>query len=188
MSEYSELLRLPQWQKKRLYILDLRGWKCEACGETEKALQVHHLNYIDGHRPWDYPDDWFEVLCDGCHDWREKFNALFGRTRAATKDCRYLADFFKKHISLPDLAAGKVLAEAARVVASREEWIADAEIQVRFGRNIQFADLYKDLDSLRFAGSWLTQDELKQFNNFTRRRLAFEEQHALEGSINGSQS
>ena len=35
MTNYSKLLQSPKWQKKRLEIMNLRGFKCEECGEEE---------------------------------------------------------------------------------------------------------------------------------------------------------
>lgn len=184
MPTYSELLRLPAWQKKRYATLESRGWKCQGCGAKEKALQVHHLNYIDGHKPWDYPDDWLEVLCDECHEWREGFNALFGRTHASTADCKYLVEFFRQRIHLPELAAGKLMAEAARIVAGREEHIANREFEHTLLRNREWDRLSQMHDPLGYAGSWLTESELISFSTFLERKEAAAERY-LEGSRNG---
>lgn len=68
---YSEKLRSPHWQKKRLFILERDGWKCLFCGSTEKTLNVHHVVYrrID---PWEYPDDLYQTLCEPCHKVRQE--------------------------------------------------------------------------------------------------------------------
>lgn len=65
---YSEKLRDPQWQRKRLEILSRDGWKCRHCGETTKTLAVHHKWYIHGREPWEYPDGVLVTLCEDCHD------------------------------------------------------------------------------------------------------------------------
>ena len=31
-AEYAELLKKPQWQKRRLQMLEKAGWKCVECG------------------------------------------------------------------------------------------------------------------------------------------------------------
>jgi hypothetical protein len=64
---YRDLLRLPQWQKRRLTRLEASGWACEQCRATERELQVHHKRYVRGRAPWEYEDDELEVLCDNCH-------------------------------------------------------------------------------------------------------------------------
>jgi len=65
---YSDLLQSPKWQKKRLDVLNLRGFKCEECGNEDKQLHVHHSRYIKGRKPWEYDNDIFMVLCCDCHD------------------------------------------------------------------------------------------------------------------------
>lgn len=68
---YSEKLRDPRWQKKRLQILERDGWACKSCGTTTQNLQVHHIIYAR-RDPWDYPDDSYQTLCDECHRERQQ--------------------------------------------------------------------------------------------------------------------
>ena len=68
---YSEKLRSPKWQKKRLEILSRDGWRCLFCGTETENLQVHHIIY-KRRDPWDYPDYLYQTLCDDCHDERQK--------------------------------------------------------------------------------------------------------------------
>jgi hypothetical protein len=68
MTAYSELLRHPRWQQKRLGVMARDEWKCVKCGETERDLQVHHLYYLPDHLPWEYPDDAFVTYCELCHE------------------------------------------------------------------------------------------------------------------------
>lgn len=64
---YSEKLRDPRWQRKRLEILQKYNFKCEACWSGEDTLHVHHTYYVKGREPWEYPDSSLEVLCENCH-------------------------------------------------------------------------------------------------------------------------
>ena len=61
------------WQRKRNSIVERDNYECQLCGDLEKAKQVHHLEYIVGNAPWEYPDDSLITLCDNCHksesDW-----------------------------------------------------------------------------------------------------------------------
>ncbi len=68
---YSQKLRDPRWQKKRLQILERDNWTCQSCQSTTKNLQVHHLVYkkID---PWDYADVCYQTLCEDCHGIRQE--------------------------------------------------------------------------------------------------------------------
>jgi 5-methylcytosine-specific restriction endonuclease McrA len=66
---YSEKLRDPRWQRKRLEILQRDNWACLSCGTKTKSLQVHHVAYRKI-EPWDYPDDLYQTLCEDCHKLR----------------------------------------------------------------------------------------------------------------------
>lgn len=65
MSNYSKLLKRPNWQKKRLEILNRDGFTCQLCGDTESALHVHHKMYSGN--PWDIPNNQLTALCQQCH-------------------------------------------------------------------------------------------------------------------------
>jgi RNA polymerase subunit RPABC4/transcription elongation factor Spt4 len=63
---YSEKLRHPKWQMKRLRILERDNATCQLCGDTETELHIHHKKY-SGQNPWDTEDDFLETLCIHCH-------------------------------------------------------------------------------------------------------------------------
>jgi 5-methylcytosine-specific restriction endonuclease McrA len=63
---YSQKLRDPRWQKKRLEILQRDSFTCVACFSKDKELQVHHIVYKK-RDPWDYPDYLYQSLCFECH-------------------------------------------------------------------------------------------------------------------------
>mgnify|MGYP000949982809 CR=1 len=66
-SNYSEKLKDPRWQKRRLEIMNRDDFTCRKCGDKTKTLNVHHLSYIKGRDPWDYRDDILVTLCEDCH-------------------------------------------------------------------------------------------------------------------------
>lgn len=68
MTIYSEKLRDPRWQKKRLEIFNRDGWMCQMCGESKKELVVHHESYDSGLEPWEYSDDKLKTICVDCHE------------------------------------------------------------------------------------------------------------------------
>jgi len=76
MKTYSEKLKSPFWQKKRLEVLQRAEWTCEMCGETEATLHVHHKQYIKGREPWEYESEQLSVLCEVCHDRQHKEDDL----------------------------------------------------------------------------------------------------------------
>lgn len=64
---YGEQLKHPNWQRKRLEVLEAAGWQCERCSTKDVTLHVHHKQYIKGRQAWDYPAENFESLCEDCH-------------------------------------------------------------------------------------------------------------------------
>lgn len=65
---YSEQLKHPFWQRKRLGVLSAANFQCSCCGEKEKTLHVHHKQYVKGRMPWEYEDSELEALCYECHE------------------------------------------------------------------------------------------------------------------------
>lgn len=65
---YSEKLRDPKWQRKRLEIMSRDSFACQFCFDEKNTLNVHHKLYEWGRDPWDYPDTNFITLCEECRD------------------------------------------------------------------------------------------------------------------------
>lgn len=64
---YSEQLRHPLWQRKRLEVLSLAGWACQCCKAADQTLHVHHKRYVKGRMAWEYSCDELAALCETCH-------------------------------------------------------------------------------------------------------------------------
>jgi len=64
---YTQKLRDPRWQKKRLIILERDQFRCVICNDNKEELQVHHKRYFRGLEPWEYEDVYLESLCSTCH-------------------------------------------------------------------------------------------------------------------------
>lgn len=73
---YSEKLKDPRWQRRRLEILERDGWKCRQCESEDRTLHVHHCYYIKGREPWEYAEELLFSLCENCHTYTEKINKL----------------------------------------------------------------------------------------------------------------
>lgn len=69
---YSELLKDPRWQKKRLEILNRDNFTCQLCTDTQTELHVHHLEYVDGKCPWEVENYHLITYCKHCHELIEK--------------------------------------------------------------------------------------------------------------------
>ena len=68
MTSYSEKLKDPRWQKKRLEIFQRDEFTCQSCGDKESTLHLHHVYYETGALPWEYPDEALVTLCVACHE------------------------------------------------------------------------------------------------------------------------
>lgn len=65
---YSEKLKDPRWQKKRLEIFERDNWTCQLCGDNKASLVVHHQDYFPNTNPWDYPSEYLITICEDCHN------------------------------------------------------------------------------------------------------------------------
>lgn len=70
---YSDILKNPLWQRKRLEIFQRDGFRCKLCDDDTKTLHVHHLEYGDFNKPWSVGDDKLITYCELCHDIAEQF-------------------------------------------------------------------------------------------------------------------
>jgi hypothetical protein len=73
MAEFWEQYKRPEWQKKRLEVMEAAGFACQECGSKEKTLNVHHKFYVKGRKPWEYEATDLQCLCEGCH---QRFHEL----------------------------------------------------------------------------------------------------------------
>lgn len=64
---YSDKLRDPRWQKKRLEVMQRDKFSCCHCGASDKTLNVHHAFYVKNRDVWDYPMFSLVTLCEDCH-------------------------------------------------------------------------------------------------------------------------
>lgn len=62
---YSDKLKDPRWQKKRLEVFNRDNFTCKMCGDNETSLCIHHLKYSGN--PWETENDFLITLCDKCH-------------------------------------------------------------------------------------------------------------------------
>lgn len=65
-----DLYRSHKWADFRENVMILDGYMCRRCRRARgdgAVLQVHHTEYLPGHKPWDYPEHMCETICKGCH-------------------------------------------------------------------------------------------------------------------------
>lgn len=64
---YSDKLKDPRWQRRRLKILERDNWACVSCHIDNETLNVHHLKYHPSGNPWEVEDRHLITLCEDCH-------------------------------------------------------------------------------------------------------------------------
>lgn len=62
---YSDKLKNPKWQRKRLEILKRDDFTCKYCGDKETELHVHHKSYRGN--PWESNNKELQTICKHCH-------------------------------------------------------------------------------------------------------------------------
>lgn len=65
---FEEQYKHPEWQRKRLEVLELNGFQCTECGAKDKQLHVHHPYYRRGALLWEYRALELQCLCNRCHE------------------------------------------------------------------------------------------------------------------------
>jgi hypothetical protein len=69
---YSEKLRSPEWQRKRLEVMQRDDFACQFCGDKTEELHIHHVVYLPVGQPWDYDNNYLITVCHVCHEEEEK--------------------------------------------------------------------------------------------------------------------
>ena len=161
---YSELLRSPLWQKKRLKILERDDFTCQYCGCKERELQVHHRVYHKGAKPWEYDDSELITLCSQCHETETEVK------NQQYLDFMYICDLSRK-IGLSELFIEQLFAV---VVSSLESICANSYRELY--RNTLFeafinSGVNSDLDILCKNGFRLSEEDLNFLNMYDKESL-----------------
>lgn len=112
---YSELLKDPHWQRRRLEILNRSNFTCESCESGDKTLHVHHKLYRKGAMPWEYENQELQALCEDCHTEQHIFRERLNEAVAYIQSCDM------------DVLLGFAEALAARAECTEEVVIRSAE-------------------------------------------------------------
>jgi hypothetical protein len=133
---YSEKLKDPRWQKKRLEILQRDNWTCQQCCDTESTLHVHHRRYLPGKEPWDIPNEYLVTLCESCHEFEtEEIDAACHDLIAMVRE-KFFAGSIKK------------LAEAFHALEIHYECQVTADVIKHF---LSDKERYLELENMYFS-------------------------------------
>lgn len=149
---YSEQLKHPNWQRKRLQVLEAHDFTCLECRSKEKTLHVHHKQYLKGRMAWEYDDENFEALCEDCHKEMHERRDLLARV---------IAQFPS---SMHDVLAA-VLVGFGHEIVGPEFWLeVDSErahagklawhmADLKKGESLEAADCFMQLNPARFMAA-----------------------------------
>jgi hypothetical protein len=137
---YSDKLKDPRWQKRRLEILERDGWACQICEDKEHTLHVHHKIYEQGKAPWEYDNDSLVTLCQNCHD------DYLDEEKARSLIFKNIINMLKKYL-FKDSRYGDI------------EWgLLNLECQYRYDGHENSPALY-----LKFIAAFLSRPDLREF-------------------------
>jgi hypothetical protein len=110
---YSEKLKDPRWQKKRLDVFSRDDWSCVFCQRKDKTLHVHHLKYDQGKDPWEYDLDFLVTACEECHELEHELRGAYENdliinmklAKLSFYDVKVFADFIKATTHFSDTKA-----------------------------------------------------------------------------------
>jgi len=127
VSEYSQKLKDPRWQKRRLEILERDNWTCQICQDTSTTLIVHHRDYLPNTDPWNYPNHLLVTLCEDCHEIERESRSEYEKLLLKNLRISFFADDLRRFA----LGFSKLeLLHASEVVASvYEDALSSQEIQ-----------------------------------------------------------
>lgn len=129
-TKYSEKLKDPRWQRRRLEIMERDGWTCQSCGATDKTLAVHHRRYHRGLEPWDYPPESLVTVCEDCHEQERELRWSAERQLIETlKDSWWWIDVQSLADALlnvsPGCAVDTMLSEMLQNVRAEAAWFSE---------------------------------------------------------------
>jgi len=78
MMSYQAQLKQPEWQRRRMEMLERADCRCQHCDTRDESLEIHHHHYVPSRFAWEYTDDELMVLCKSCHQEIHSIIDFFG--------------------------------------------------------------------------------------------------------------
>jgi hypothetical protein len=126
--KYSDKLKDPRWQKKRLEIMQRDEFRCQSCYDDKTTLHIHHRRYILGRAPWDYPDALLVTLCESCHEAeREMLESYCDDLVTMVKEKFFAEDIYTLTTGIHQL---EIVCHDSHVIADVYSWaLSDPDTQ-----------------------------------------------------------
>jgi hypothetical protein len=149
MMNYAQQIKHPMWQKKRLEVLELRGFQCQECGVKDEELHVHHPFYRRGAMIWEYEKEELECLCHKCH---KNAHELDEQIKKALSTCKLKPLVLAYVTGLNDAASAPTFAKARNARKS-----ALTKTNARPLLPPKEADTVDDADAIKSADAFFTK-------------------------------
>lgn len=146
---YSEKLRDPRWQRKRLEVMQRDNFTCQYCKNDELTLNVHHMKY--GKEPWDIDSKYLITLCESCHEiesqYRKETEGLLLESLRINKftalQIHTLSTIFGQDIDSEWARNENSLTYLSTIIKKTEEWDLEAKKAV----NEMFTEFFKNVNA-----------------------------------------
>ena len=164
--DYLEALANPQWQKKRLEIMQRDNFTCQFCGCKDRTLHIHHKVYEKGKKPWEYDNKDLICICEKCHENITEDSRDLYEEFLYARDC--LREFgFSDAILKTLLSRIGLQIESIRTCEyndyNKAQWVEDALFDVVFGT--QYYEDVKTLAQLGIKSQSLVDSQFPMFSN-----------------------
>lgn len=159
---YSEQLRHPNWQRRRLEIMQRDNFCCSSCSDKEITLNVHHRRYVKGRMPWEYTDAELVTLCRPCHE-------AYHENNDALKDVIWQLPIdgpSNLHDAMGLLAGwanGEQLTDFSAHMQIEPFYFVVGEIANRLGATCNIEHLMSLLAALNLRDKYTTREAIDQF-------------------------
>jgi len=161
---YKEQLLHPNWQRKRLEILQRDDFSCQLCCDKESTLHVHHKQYAKGRMAWEYPNDELVTLCEECHDTMHLEQGLL-RDVTAKLPVDGPGSIDSARLLLAGWANGKRSLDFSQVFEDGPYIYAIGEVASELERHLDLEYTFALLSALRKAPRWVVHEEIKRFSD-----------------------
>jgi hypothetical protein len=157
---YREQLLHPNWQRKRLEILNRDSFRCCACDNDQRTLHVHHKQYVSGRMAWEYPNEELATLCELCHDIThyaaDSLKEVFAQLPFAGK-----ANLYSAHVLLAGWATGEQGLDFTAKVNEDPHTFVAGELANRLGETLSLDEAMRLVVALSNGAPWVVRDVMR---------------------------
>lgn len=119
--DFQKQIKHPNWQKKRLEILERDEYICQNCHSENETLNVHHFFYKQKTLLWDYDESCLMTLCNACHkEWHDCNDKIKELLSVDTQTLKEIYELLTVVRELNLLEISKISKHAINVLTSKK--------------------------------------------------------------------